>query len=117
LFAQRTSSNISGAVSDPSGAVIMGAKVTAIATATNAASVAVTNQSGFYVITNLAPGDYTLRVEQSGFQSSLQKNIVLVVDQSATVNVVLKVGSPTDVVTVEGQTSQVDTRSWGEPLG
>src|ERR1700732_1244663 len=108
LFAQRTSSNISGAVSDPSGAVIVGAKVTATETATNAASGAVTNQSGFYVITNLAPGNYTLRVEQPGFQSSLQKDIVLVVDQSATVNVSLKVGSRANVVTVEGQASQVD---------
>ncbi len=111
LFAQRTSSNISGAVSDSSGAVIVGAKVTATETATNAASVAVTNQTGFYVVTNLAPGNYTLRVEQSGFQSSLQKGIVLVVDQSATVNVSLKVGSQADVVTVDGQASQVDVRS------
>ena len=62
LLAQRTSSNISGAVSDPSGAIVVGARVTATELATNAASVAVTNQSVFYVITNLAPGGYTLRV-------------------------------------------------------
>ena len=111
VFAQRTSSNISGVVSDPSGAVVGGAKVTVLETATNTASTAVTNQTGLYIVTNLPPGNYTLRVEQSGFQSSVQKNIILVVDQSATVNVLLKVGSPTDVVTVEGQATQVETRS------
>src|SRR6476620_5821735 len=81
LFAQRTSSNISGVVSDPSGAVVGGAKVTVLETATNTASTAVTNQTGLYIVTNLPPGNYTLRVEQSGFQSSVQKNIILVVDQ------------------------------------
>jgi hypothetical protein len=111
LVAQRTSSNISGAVSDSSGAVIADAKVTVTETTTNTSSVTVTNQAGFYVVTNLAPGDYTLRVERSGFQSSLQKGIVLVVDQSATVNVSLQVGSQSDLVTVEGQASQVDVRS------
>jgi hypothetical protein len=111
LFAQRTSSNISGVVSDPSGAIVAGAKVTATETATNATSGAVTNQTGFYVVTNLAPGNYTLRVDQPGFQSSLQQGIVLVVDQSATVNVSLKVGSQAEMVTVEGQASQVDLRS------
>jgi hypothetical protein len=47
LVAQRTSSNISGAVSDSSGAVIADAKVTVTETTTNTSSVAVTNQTGF----------------------------------------------------------------------
>ncbi len=111
MFAQRTTANISGTVSDPSGAVVPGAKVLATETATNSPTPAITNQSGFYVITNLAPGNYELHVEQPGFQAFLQKGIVLVVDQSATINISLKVGSTSDQVTVEAQASQVDVRS------
>src|SRR5258708_5956318 len=111
LFAQRTTSNLSGTVSDAGGAVIAGAKVTAIDTATNTVSTTVTNQTGFYVVTNLQPGKYSLRVEQTGFKASVQKDIVLVVDQSATINVSLEVGRVEDVVTVEGQAAQVDVRS------
>jgi hypothetical protein len=110
-YAQRTTANMSGTVLDPSGAIVAGAKITVTETATNTASTAVTSQTGFYVITNLAPGNYTLRVEQTGFEEVVEKDIVLVVDQPTTINVSLKVGSASDVVTVEGQASQVDVRS------
>lgn len=111
LPAQRTSATISGNVADASGAVVPGAKVTATATATGALTRAVSDASGFYVLTNLAPGTYRLRVEKSGFQSYLRQGIILQVDRAVTVNVQLQVGSPTQSVTVTAAESQVNTRS------
>ena len=67
LFGQRTTGTISGTVTDPSGAVVPNAKVTATYTATGAPNSADTNASGFYVISNLQPGPYRLDVAVTGF--------------------------------------------------
>jgi hypothetical protein len=58
LFGQRTSATISGTVTDPSGAVVPQAKVTATNTATGTATSVNANASGFYVVSNLQPGPY-----------------------------------------------------------
>ena len=110
-FAQRTTANISGTISDPTGAIVTGAKVTANETATNSSTMAITNQTGFYLVPNLPPGNYIVKVEAPGFQASIEKDLVLVVGQSATANFSLKVGSSANVVTVQGQAVQPDLRS------
>ncbi len=111
LFAQRTNATISGSVTDASGAAIPKAAIEAVETATGAGFKALTNASGSYTLTNLSPGVYELKVQISGFESYLQKNIVLTVDQAATINVSLTVGSSATSVTVAGEGSQVDVRS------
>src|SRR5437868_15165108 len=65
--AQRPVGNISGVVTDPTGAVIAGAKATATSIATGATRTATTNDQGFFLIPTLLPGDYKLIVQAQGF--------------------------------------------------
>src|ERR1041385_1179250 len=81
---------ISGTVVDSSGAVVPGATVTVINNATNAARNAVTDDSGFYTVTNLPVGTYTITVERQGFKKANQTDNVLTADQRLTVNTTLE---------------------------
>ncbi len=110
LFGQRTTGAISGAVTDPSGAVVPNAKVTATNTGTGTPTSVNTNVSGFYSIPNLEPGPYRLNVAVAGFESFEQTGIVLQVGGDLTVNVALKVGLSTETVTVTSQAPLVNTR-------
>ena len=110
-YGQRTAANISGVVSDPAGAVIAGAHAVATDSETGTTTGAVANAQGFYVIANLSPGTYRLRVEAAGFQAVEQTGIVIQVGQSMTVNVDMKVGSQTEQVVVTTQPALVDTTS------
>src|ERR1700679_712196 len=69
-YAQVTVSQIHGTVTDASDAVVPGAKVTALNTATGIAVVATTDHSGYYLFSSLQPGGpYTITVEAAGFNS------------------------------------------------
>jgi hypothetical protein len=91
---------ISGTITDPTGAVVSGATVTATDVATNVKTVRTTTGAGDYNITPLAPGTYTVSVTAPGFQQLVQENIV--VDALATVGLPLKltVGRTDETVTV-----------------
>ena len=108
---QRTAASISGALTDASGALVPNAEVVATAVATDKSVSVASNSQGFYLISDLAPGSYRLRVEASGFEKYEQTGIVLQVGQAATVNVTLKVGSETQKITVSGEPPLVDTRN------
>lgn len=108
---QRTAAALSGAVVDPSGAVVPAAHVTVTDTSTGIATVAQVNAQGFYIVINLEPGTYALHVEAAGFQRFEQTGIVIQVGQSRTVDVALKVGATTSEVVVTGEAPLVDTRS------
>ena len=82
---------IAGNVSDSSGAVMPGARITAIQTETSFARDVVSDESGHYIIPNLRPTQYTLTVEAAGFQKVVQ-SINLLANQSATLDIRLKIG-------------------------
>lgn len=111
LLSQRISASISGVVTDPSGAVVPGAQVTAIQVSTGIHTTAPTNGNGFYVVPNLQPGTYQLQVEKAGFQGFEQTGITLQVGQAASVNVTLTLGNARQRVTVSAQPPLVDTRN------
>ncbi len=111
LRGQRTSASISGVVTDPSGALVAGANVTVTQVATAAPATVRTGAEGFYVLSNLQPGAYRLRIEVAGFQSYERTGITLQVGQAATVNVTLQLGSPSEAVTVTAEPALVDTRT------
>src|SRR5580658_2172850 len=98
-----------GTITDPAGAVVANAKVTAVESGTGATRDAVTNSEGSYVIPGLRPTVYTLIVEAPGFSKFTQPNIGLTADQSATVNVALTIGQASQAVTVETSVVQTDT--------
>jgi hypothetical protein len=100
---------ISGTVSDPSGAVIPSATVTATQTLTGAAIVVKSGGDGIYVFPTLLPSNYSISVKASGFEGYNQTGIVLEADQALTVNVHMTVGAATQTVSVSGDAPQVDT--------
>src|SRR5437879_4606966 len=73
LFAQKITGDISGTVTDPSGAAVRGANVTAENTGTGEKASTTTNDTGFYRLLNLRPGQYTLSVTSPGFSKSERK--------------------------------------------
>src|SRR6266700_2858476 len=91
---------ITGSVTDPSGAAIPRARVTATETGTGFERSITTDDTGRYTVPSLRPTEYSLTVEASGFAKYFQKNIRLVADQTATIDVQLKVGSTAETMTV-----------------
>ena len=112
VFAQATS-QISGTVTDASGAVIAGAHVAATQTNTGISRTAISDANGVYSLPNLPLGPYRLEVKKAGFTTFVQTGIILQVGTGATVNPVLKVGAVTQSVQVEATAPMVDTTSTG----
>src|SRR5208337_2250238 len=108
-FGQAGRGSISGLVSDPSGAIVNGAKVTALNSATGVVLHTVTSEAGLYSFVSLTPGVYVVTAGQKGFESVARNNVSVTVDQVATVNIALQVGSVNETVTVTETAALVDT--------
>lgn len=100
---------MNGTITDPSGAVVQHAKVTATNTATNLTRSTDTGSAGVYSITELVPGPYNVTLEKAGFRTMRFTSLTLTVDQTATLNAKLEVGSNKEQITVEGAAAPVDT--------
>src|SRR5262245_26687602 len=111
LHAQVPTSEITGSVTDSSGAIVAGAVVTLTHPATNTKRVVKTNTDGIYDVPAIPPGEYTLRVEMAGFSSQLRSDIQLQVAQVARLDIVLRVGNVTEVVEVTGGAPVLDTEN------
>ena len=107
--AQATTGTFTGAVTDPTGAVIPNATVTATNEATNVATSRTTSTDGLYTLPNLLPGFYTVKAEASGFKSLVNQHIELTVGYTQKVDFKLEVGQTTQAITVEGQAPLVST--------
>ncbi|HWB83839.1 MAG TPA: TonB-dependent receptor [Bryobacteraceae bacterium] len=104
LFGQSGNATLTGTIHDSSGAVVPNAKVTATNTATGVPKETVSNSSGLYVIPNLIPGPYDVNIAAPSFQTKKIQGVTLHVDQQATVDVELTVGSVSEQVVVTGTT-------------
>jgi outer membrane receptor protein involved in Fe transport len=102
---------IAGSVVDPSGAALVGAKVTATNLATGLSRETTSGTDGAYVFPLLPVGVYSLSVEASGFRRFEQKGIEVRADQSSTVSIKLEIGSTTETVSVVANSELVQTRS------
>ena len=100
---------LSGTVTDPSGAVIPSAVVTATQASTGTATSVKTNASGEYLFPSLPPAGYSISVIASGFKAYVRTGIVLQADQSEKANVILPLGETSQTVTVNANAQQVDT--------
>ena len=108
-LAQTQTARLIGTVRDSTGAVIPGAKVTAVETGTRARTETTTNASGDYVLPALQPGLYSLTVEASGFSKAVVSNIQLDAAANISQDVKLEVGQMTEVVEVEANAVTVQT--------
>jgi hypothetical protein len=101
---------ISGTVRDESGAVLPGVEIIATQTETGIARSVVTNETGSYVLPDLAVGPYRFEAALPGFRTFVQTGIVLQVNGSPVVNPILSVGQVADHVEVEANAALVETR-------
>lgn len=108
LFAQQT--QLSGTVTDPTGAVIPNASITIVNVETGAQRETTSDNQGRYTMAQLTPGTYKLTAKAPGFTDVVVNNLELLVNQPATVPIVFeKVGATTTTVTVEAAAQQVNT--------
>ena len=115
-FAQEVTATVAGTVTDPSGAAVVGATVTAKSVERGITYTGVTNDSGIYRIAQLPVGNYDLRIEKTGFQAAVYPTFTLSLNQIARFDVELKVGQVSQTIEVTGaapvlktEATQVDT--------
>jgi Carboxypeptidase regulatory-like domain len=109
--AQEVTASIVGTVSDPSNAPIKGANVTATDTERGTVWTAETNDAGVYNLTRLPVGSYSVKVSASGFQTAAYPTFTLVLNQTARVDVQMKVGQVSETVEVTGAAPVLQTES------
>src|SRR5215472_3790014 len=108
LSAQQITGNIRGTVTDPSGAVIRDAAVTARQAETGLARSTTTDRDGNYVLLELPVGHYRLQVAAKGFQEYVQDGITLNVNETASVSPRLAVGSEQQQVRVSADAELIE---------
>ncbi|MCU1298492.1 MAG: TonB-dependent receptor [Acidobacteriaceae bacterium] len=111
VFSQSTGGRIIGKVSDPSGAALVGVKVTLVNDATAASRDVQTNESGDYVFVEVVPGTYRVEYELSGFKRSIEKGVGVDVNQVVTLNSTMRIGAKEETVEVTSEAPLVDTTS------
>ena len=102
-FGQLSTATISGTVSDPSGAVVPGANVLFTQTDTNFTRATTTDAQGAYRSTFMPIGPYRVKVEAQGFKTIAQTGIVLTVNQQATLDFTLQLGTQTTAIEVTAE--------------
>ena len=114
-----TTATLTGRVTDPSGAVVPGTKVTATNVDTNISSSTQTNEVGLYVIPDLPPGRYRMILQKQGFETIVKPDVVLHVADVIGLNFSMQVGSISQSMTVEGGAPliQTETTQLGDVIG
>lgn len=107
--AQVATAAINGTITDQSGAVVPSATVTLLNVATNIPRSTTTNSAGNFVLVNINPGRYTLKVHKDGFTTASQPEFELQVNQTSTLDFQLHVGSTVESVTVEAAETGLET--------
>lgn len=96
--------SIQGTVTDESGAVVSGAAVTVTNNETQRAQRTTTNDDGFYRVTGLPPGTYTVTAELTGFKKKVLEKVVIRAEESQGINITLEAGPVAEAVTVTATT-------------
>jgi len=109
-FAQIAGSgSIQGVIVDPSGAAIPGAKVSVTNSATGVKTERATTMTGLYVVSPLAPGEYSVEASAAGFQTIMRPGIFVDALSTASLNLTLNLGNSSESVTVTAATPQLNT--------
>src|SRR6266496_6335668 len=105
----QATATLNGVVRDSSGAVISQATVTLHNTDTGTNRESLTNDSGLYVFVSVPPGEYVLKVTKNGFTTATQSGLHVLVNQASTQDIILRVGSTQESVTVEATAVNLET--------
>ena len=112
VFAQTTgTATVLGAVTDSSGSVVAGAKVTVINTGTQFVSNTITTAEGTYYVPYLNPGTYRITIEAAGFKQYVRDGIVLRTNETPRIDVQLEVGNVTEAINVMAAPPLLETET------
>jgi hypothetical protein len=109
LYGQGERGTLNGTITDPSGAVVVGAAVKATNIDTGVETVATTTEAGVFRLPYLPPGVYRLNVNAPGFKAAVRDNINLQVAQTLTLDFKLEVGAASEQVTVSSEAPLLET--------
>src|SRR5437763_8198420 len=109
LYSQTSTGSISGATTDPNGALVPGVRIIATHEPTNVSFEAITTDSGLYVFPALPVGPYTLTAEHTGFKKLIRSNIEVRVGLRISLDLQLEVGDVQQTVQVMGETPLLET--------
>ncbi|MFZ0296241.1 MAG: TonB-dependent receptor [Candidatus Sulfotelmatobacter sp.] len=109
LFGQGYFGTVSGTLTDPSGAIIQGAKVTLLDEQKGYHFTAKSDSDGRYLFASIPPGLYSVTAEMPGFEKTVRTHIKLNVSENATANLGLKIANAAQSVEVRAQTTTIDT--------
>ena len=107
----QTQASVSGTVTDPSGANVVNATVTALNVDTGATTTAATNESGIYVFGSLLPGKYRFTAEHMGFRQAAISDVEVSVGARLTINLPLELGQTTESIEVQANATALNTSS------
>jgi hypothetical protein len=110
-YGQLDYGSITGFARDPSGAVVPKAKITVRNEATGQERAVITNDAGYYVVTNLPPGSYTITAELQGFKKFVTEHNQLQPNSTLAVDIALTVGSITEGVEVTAEVETLHTET------
>ncbi|MCL6546758.1 MAG: carboxypeptidase-like regulatory domain-containing protein, partial [Bryobacteraceae bacterium] len=110
VLAQDTA-NLTGTVTDPTGAVVVGAQVTVTNVATNVETTTETNSEGIYRVPFLRPGTYRVTISAAGFKRFIRENVTLSVGATVPVNASLEIGTVADTVEVRAAIPLLETET------
>ena len=112
--AQTVVGRISGTIKDATGAVIPGATVSVTNASTNLVRTATADGEGFYTLTNLPVGTYTVSAESQGFKRAEQAGVALTADARLTIDLMLEPGQVTETVQVASALGETVNTTSGE---
>jgi hypothetical protein len=107
----QSTASLSGTVTDPSGAVIPGARVLVHSLATGADRVVNTDSDGLYIVPSLQPGDYKVQLTASGFSAYTVEKVTLDVDRQVTENMRMAVSTTGETVQVQSATQEIESQT------
>lgn len=113
---EETAATVSGQVTDSTGAVVAGATVVVTNEMTKQERRVQTNDDGYYVVTPLSPGTYTLTAEQTNFKKHVETGVVLNARDRRLLSVALEAGSVSELVTVTSEQNVVQDSPTGQTL-
>ncbi len=102
---------LSGAIADPTGAMVVGAQVKVTDAATGYMRTSQSNDHGLYVVSLLPPGQYTVEVTKQGFKVASAPNVQVIVAETTVLNIGMETGAVTETVTVASAGVELQTES------
>ena len=111
LTAQQTKAKIFGTVQLEDGSLVPGVSVAATSPKLVGKTTSVTDENGVFRLVNLSPGSYKLVFSLQGFQTVVQENVLIAIEQTLNLKITMKLGNIEEAVTITGQVAQIDVKS------